>query len=97
MILLNFSHPLAPEHLAQVEALAGQPIERVIDVHSQIDPQQPLAPQVVAMADAAGLTPAEWQSLPILINLPALNYSAALLVAELHGRICYFRTCACGR
>mgnify|MGYP005843362907 CR=1 FL=1 len=93
MILLNFAHPITPDHLQQVEALAGQPVERVIEVHSQIDPQQPLAPQVVAMADAAGLTPAEWQSLPILVNLPALNYSAALLVAELHGRMGYFPTC----
>lgn len=93
MILLNFAHPITPDHLQQIEALAGQPVERVIEVHSQIDPQQPLAPQVVAMADAAGLTPAEWQSLPILVNLPALNYSAALLVAELHGRMGYFPTC----
>lgn len=93
MILLNFAHPITPDHLQQIEALAGQPVERVIEVYSQIDPQQPLAPQVVAMADAAGLTPAEWQTLPILVNLPALNYSAALLVAELHGRMGYFPTC----
>ncbi|MGQ9841737.1 MAG: CRISPR-associated protein Csx15 [Anaerolineae bacterium] len=93
MILLNFAHPITADHLQQIEALAGQPVERVIEVHSQIDPQQPLAPQVVAMADAAGLTPAKWQTLPILVNLPALNYSAALLVAELHGRMGYFPTC----
>jgi hypothetical protein len=29
----------------------------------------------------------------VLINLPALNYSAALLLAELHGRMGYFPPC----
>jgi len=90
MILLNFSHPLTPAHLAQVEALAGQPVERVAEVHSQIDPQQPLASQVVALADQAGLTPADWQSAPLLVNPPALNFVAVVLLAELHGRCGYF-------
>lgn len=93
MILLNFSHPLTQDHIAQIERLSGQPVERVVEVHSQVDPQQPLAPQIVSMADAAGLTPAEWQSLPLLVNLPSLNYSAALLIAELHGRMGYFPAC----
>lgn len=57
MLLLNFSHPLTPDQLVEVERLAGQPIARVIDIPSQLDLQQPLAPQVVALADAAGLSP----------------------------------------
>ncbi len=93
MILLNFSHPLTPDQLRDIEALAGQTIARVVEVHSQIDPQQPLAPQVVAMADAAGLTPQEWQTLSLVVNLPSLNYSAAVLLAELHGRCGYFPLC----
>ncbi len=90
MILLNFAHPLTPDQLHDIEALTGQTIARVVEVHSQIDPQQPLAPQVAAMADAAGLTPAQWQTEPLLINPPSLNYSAACLLAELHGRCGYF-------
>jgi len=90
MILLNFSHPLTDDHLAQVEALTGQQVERVVEVHSQIDAQQPLSPQVVEMVDACGLSPAEWQTLPLLINPPALNFSAVALLAELHGRLGYF-------
>jgi len=93
MILLNFAHPLTPEQIAQIEALSYQKIERVVEFPSQVDPQQPLAPQVVAMADAAGLTPQQWQTESILINLPSLNYSAALLIAELHGRMGYFPPC----
>jgi hypothetical protein len=90
MLVLNFAHPLTPEHLEQIEALTGQKVERVIEVHSQIDPQQPLVPQVVALADKAGLSPAEWQSLPLLVNPPSLNYIAVVLLAELHGRCGYF-------
>ncbi|SHJ33688.1 CRISPR-associated protein Csx15 [Desulfofundulus thermosubterraneus] len=90
MILLNFSHPLSAEQLRQVEELAGRKIERVIEIDAQIDPRQPIVPQVVAMADRAGLTPFEWQTLPVLINPPSLNFSAVTLLAELHGRCGYF-------
>jgi len=90
MLLLNFSHPLTPDQLTEVARLAGQPIARVIDIPSQLDLQQPLAPQVVALADAAGLSPQQWQTEPLLVNLPSLNYSAAALLAELHGRMGYF-------
>ena len=93
MLILNFAHPLTEEHLAQIEALAGQKIERVIVINSQIDPQQPLAPQIVRMADAAELTSEAWQTLPILINPPSLNFSAVALIAELHGRMGYFPPC----
>jgi len=90
MILLNFAHPLTSAHLVQVQALTGQPIERVVEVRSQVDPQQPLVPQVATLADAAGLSPAEWQTLPLLVNPPALNFIAVALLAELHGRCGYF-------
>jgi hypothetical protein len=90
MILLNFSHPLTPAHLRQIGTLTGRAIERVIEIHSQIDPQQPLAPQVTALIDQTGLSPAEWQTLPLLINPPSLNFIAVVLLAELHGRCGYF-------
>lgn len=93
MLILNFAHPLTEEHLAQIERLTGEKVERVIVIDSQIDTHQPLAPQVAAMADAAGLTPEEWQTLPILVNPPSLNFSAVALIAELHGRMGYFPPC----
>ncbi|MGC9400727.1 MAG: CRISPR-associated protein Csx15 [Anaerolineae bacterium] len=93
MILLNFAHPLTAEQRAQIEALTDQAIERVVDIPSQIDPQQPLAPQIAAMVDEAGLSSAEWQTLPLLVNPPALNFSAVALLAELHGRCGYFPPC----
>jgi hypothetical protein len=90
MILLNFSHPLTPEHLHQIEALTGRKVERIIEVHSQIDPQQPLTQKVTNLVDQAGLAPAEWQTLPLLVNPPSLNFIAVTLLAELHGRCGYF-------
>ena len=90
MFLLNFAHPLTPAHLAALESLTGQPIERVIDLPSQVDTGLPLAPQITAMVGATGLTPTEWQTAPLLVNPPSLNYSAVTLLGELHGRMGYF-------
>ncbi len=90
MIVLNFAHPLTSDHLAELERLAGRPAGRVVTVDSQIAPGQPLAPQVADMADACGLSPTEWQTLPLLVVPPALNFSAVALLAELHGRCGYF-------
>jgi hypothetical protein len=42
------------------------------------------------VVDAVGLTPEEWQTLPLVVNLPSLNVIAALVIAELHGRCGYF-------
>ncbi len=90
MILLNFSHPLTAAQLAQVAALVGQPVDRVVEVASQLDGQQPLEAQVVALADRCALSLEEWQTLPLLINPPALNFVAVALLADLHGRCGYF-------
>ncbi|SNB73717.1 CRISPR-associated protein Csx15 [Thermoflexus hugenholtzii] len=90
MIVLNFAHPLTPEQQRQIEAFAGQPVERVITIDAQIDPARPLVPQVAAMVDRVGFSPEEWQTRPILLLLPSLNYSAGVLLAELHGRMGYF-------
>ncbi len=93
MILVNFSHPLSADQMKQLEVILGVPMDRVIEIHSQINPDQPLAPQVAAMVDQAGLTVEEWQNAPILINPPSLNFSAVVLIAELHGRMGYFPAC----
>jgi hypothetical protein len=93
MILLNFTHPLTPDQLAQIQALTGQPIAEVRHVPAQFDHEQPFVPQVVALADGCGLSPEEWQTAPLLVAPPALNFIAVALLAELHGRMGYFPTC----
>ncbi len=82
--------PRRAEHLAQLEALTNQPIGRVLDILTHFDLAQPFVQQVIALVDQVKLTSAEWQTLPLLINLPSLNFVAATLLAELHGRMGYF-------
>lgn len=90
MIVINCFHPLTAEQLQQLEELLGSKVERVIEIDAHIDLQQPIAPQVAALAEQAGLTSKEWQTLPILVVPPSLNFSAVTLLAELHGRMGYF-------
>jgi transposase len=92
MILLNFSHPLTTTQRAQIDALAGEPISRILDAPAQFDEQQPFAPQLAALLAAVDLMPAQWQGEAILVILPSHNFIAALLLAELHGRMGYFPT-----
>jgi transposase len=90
MILLNFSHPITGPQRGQIEALAGQSIARELAALPQFDEQQPFGPQVQALLDEIDLLPAQWQGEPILVVLPSLNFIAAALLAELHGRMGYF-------
>ena len=89
MILLNFAHPLTGEHLAQVTALLGQEPEKR-EIVAQVDRERPLGEVARELADAAALTPAEWQSVPLVINPPGLAPLAVGLIAEVHGRCGYF-------
>lgn len=90
MVLLNFSHPLTPTQIVFSEQIAGQKVERIIEVKTQLDPMQSFSEQAHALINASELTDTEWQTLPLLINLPSHNVIAALVLAELHGRMGYF-------
>ncbi len=90
MILLNFSHPLTPEQVGRIETLTGATLARLVYVPVQFDEQQPFGPQVRALVEGVALSPTEWQTQPILVVLPSLNFIAAALLAELHGRMGYF-------
>lgn len=90
MILLNFSHPLTPEQIAQVQELTGQPVDQVISLPVQFNNEEPFLPQLAALVDQIPLNQQDLQTRPILINPPSLNFITALLLAELHGRMGYF-------
>jgi len=93
MLILNFSHPLTAAHLAAIVDLTGDSEVQERRVPTQLDQQAEFLPQIVALADAAGLSADEWQTAAIIVNPPALNYVAVALLAELHGRMGYFPTC----
>jgi hypothetical protein len=90
MILLNFSHPITAEQIAQAEGLTGQAVERVIDLPTHFDNEESFLPQFAALMAGLLLNAEELQTLPIVVNLPALNFIAGLVLAELHGRMGYF-------
>lgn len=89
MILLNFSHPLTSDQAAQLEAQLGGPVA-IRTIPAQFDHARPFAPQVAALADAANLSPDEWQTAPLLVNLPGYAPAAGCLLAEIHGRSGHF-------
>ncbi|MFN8472214.1 MAG: CRISPR-associated protein Csx15 [Anaerolineae bacterium] len=90
IIVINFAHPLTDPQLREIETLAEQPVAHVIECPVQFDTQQPFVPQVEALMEEAGLSPREWQTLPLLLNLPSLNYIAAIVLALAHGRMGHF-------
>ncbi len=65
-------------------------IDEVRTIPVQIDQDEPLEPQIVAIVDAVHLASEEWQTRPLLINPPGYAPAAFMLLAELHGRIGHF-------
>jgi hypothetical protein len=57
MLLLNFSHPLTAVHLAQIEALTRQTVERVIDLKTHLDHERPFIPQSKDLVNRIDLSP----------------------------------------
>ncbi len=92
MLILNFTHPLTPDHLVQIESLAHTSIEDVHTIPVQINQSELLEPQIRALVATVQLTSEEWQTRPILINPPGYAPAAFVLLAELHGRMGHFPT-----
>lgn len=94
MIILNFSHPLTAAQREALERMAGRPAAQVLDVPVHFDVAQPFAPQARALLDALALTSDDWQSDRVLVVVPSLGVLAAVLLAELHGRMGHFPSMA---
>jgi hypothetical protein len=90
MYIINLAHPLTETHIRKIQEITGETITEIKEIPSRIDHNLPLEPQIETLLDRVGFTPQQWQIEPFLINLPALNYSAAAVLAQLHGRAGYF-------
>jgi len=88
--IINFAHPLTEENLQEIKALAGCAVSEVFEVPSQVDLASPLEPQISSRLDGLSLSHREWQTSPLLLNLPSLSSSAAVVLALVHGRAGYF-------
>ena len=89
-ILIKFARAMDSAQIQQLEDLLGAEIDERIDVSGQLQDDQPYLPQARAMISAVGLTPAEWQSLPLVINIHPFAPGAAAVLAWLHGLRGYF-------
>ena len=92
MLILNYSHPLTAEQTAALGEALGSAIE-IRDIPTHVDRSIALAAIAAQLGDAAGLSPHEWQTRPIVLNPPGLAVVALALIAELHGRCGYFVPC----
>lgn len=92
LTVVNFTHPITAAQRDQLASLSRLPVGQVIDVVTQVDQTLPFDIQAVNLVNAASLGPTEWQTLPLIVNLPGLAPLAAVLLAELHGRLGYFPT-----
>lgn len=92
MHILNFAHPMTEAQQNQLAEKVGTAIDHVTTIKIHLDQTKEFVPQVVAVVDSLEIDSAAWQSNAWVIVLPALNYIAAILLAELHGRIGYFPT-----
>lgn len=90
MHILNFSHPLASEQVDALAQVVGQNVSSLRDIKTHFDVTTPFQGQVVALLDSLDISPNDWQSQAWLIVLPSLNYAAAVMLAELHGRMGHF-------
>lgn len=90
MILLNFAHPLNSKQISEIERIAGQQIIDHREYKVNFDHEQSFASQAEQLVNQVGLSSQAWQNDQLLINLPAHSLIAAVLLAELHGRIGYF-------
>ncbi len=90
MLIVNFSHPLTEAQLEAIRGLVNDPTIRVETVPCQFDPGQSFTDQAQGLLGKVGLTAEQWQTVPLLVNLPSLAPIAALVLAELHGRTGYW-------
>lgn len=90
MIVVNFAHLLTGDQREALERMSGQVIDRVIDVSSHFDPEVSFVEQARRLVDTVGFSAEEWQTVPMVVNLPTLHVIAALVLAEIHGRSGHF-------
>lgn len=91
MIIINFSHPITPEQIEQIEKLyyeqyeLTEKVEQVIDIPVAIQNDKPIMTQVndLIRQFQAAITPAQGNDEVVLINLPGLAIVAAIIAVWL--------------
>src|SRR5438034_5973581 len=66
--------------------MMGPPRSTLFPYTSLFRSGRPFAEQTRELIDSVGLSAEEWQTTPLLLNLPSLAPIAAAVLAEAHGR-----------
>lgn len=91
MYLLNFSHPITESQLEQIQQLLSpMKVDQVINYRIAFDPNEPFYNQLTTFWNQQPFLMDALESTPFLVNLPAHNVIAALLLSHLHGLVGYF-------
>ena len=90
--VVNFSHPLTEEQLAQIEAICKDKVGQVFEARSFMDEYRDFESQVDEMISQIPLTPEAWQRERILVNLPGYSPACAVMLATLGGLMGYLPT-----
>lgn len=90
MYLLNFGHPISPEHLDDLWTRFEVAVQQVVPIPVHWREDASFVKQAAAAMDEAGLDNHRLQTGSVLVNLPGHSAIAAVLLAELHGRIGHF-------
>ena len=85
--LVNFSHPITSAQQAEIAAALDRPLDRILDIPTQFDQGRPFVEQTIALLSQVDI---DWETAPLLVNLPAYAPIAAIVLAQLHGLTGHF-------
>lgn len=90
--LLNFSHPITPLQREAIERQLKTEIEDIVERPSQLLHDGAFDEQVTRIVNGIPVSSEQWQASRFVVNLPGFSPAAAVLLAELHGRMGHFPT-----
>lgn len=90
MLILNLAHPPTQAQLTVISRMPWVRIGDVVEIKTQLDSSATFVERVQALIEGNGFSSGEWQTKSLVLNLPSFSPVAALVLAELHGRIGYF-------
>jgi len=81
---------LTEQQIERIHSLIDTPVGEVFKLKCKFDHQVSFQKQLVELQSEIPFSSKELQTKPILLVPPALNFIAAMVISDLHGRMGYF-------